>query len=299
MLPALASVLFVWILQELHAFRNIEAADLMHQGSSAWLYYGFPNQNLGFIHALAQGAFGTFFNFDRTPALNGVLWTMPIELAGSFFVFSFLALLGSAQKRVLIYLLSALLLHFTGQIHGLDFLCGIALSDLFVYGEKTGNTRQIPLGISIVMIITGYIMGALAMRYAYEEPPFSIPGFSHFVLHIPTLGSLLIVGAASFSAPIQGALEHSAISFLGRLSFPLYLFHSAILGTLGCGFYVLLRQEALSHQTAAIFASLVVLATSILFAWGAYYAVELPAIRAGAKVARFFHLPRPSSLAPD
>lgn len=294
MIPVFASVLFAWIIQAFHGYRNIEAAGLMHQSSTA-LLPGLYTQNISAIQALKQGLLGTFFYFDYVRTLNEVLWSMPIELKGSFFVFSFTALLGQLHRRFLIYVMMAFLTCYLDP-YLLDFLCGVALSDLFVSFEKSKDKIEIPLWASLLMVVAGFVTGSLSTSFSVENPPFYIHGL---LSSLPTLASLLIVGAAVFSSPIQTALEHATISFLGKLSFPLYLFHLPILCSLGCGCYLDLRDAAFSHMMAALLSSALVVTCTVVVAWIAYYTVELPSIIAGGKFAGFFHLPRLGGLAAE
>ncbi len=290
MLPALTSIIFAWALLQLHAYHNSEAAALMQQDAASPLYQHYPHQTLTLFQAVVQGVSGTFFSFNMDTSLNGVLWTMPIELAGSFFVFSFLALVGSIKKRFLIYVLIAVpLLHFRSQIYTLDFLLGVALSDLFVYCEIAGIKHQLSFWWAILIFSGGCLLGPLSIAYGDMEKT-SYLTFSpfHLISNVPTFASFLIVGAACFSPIIRSVLEHSIISFFGRISFPLYLFHIPILGTMGCGFYIHLRKTEFSHPAAAVISSLIVLTFSILTAWCAYYSVERPSIRAAARISRFF-----------
>jgi peptidoglycan/LPS O-acetylase OafA/YrhL len=169
----------------------------------------------------------------------------------------------------------------------------MALSDLFIFLEKSRYKIEIPLQASFLMILAGLVLGGLSASVVDGQLFFHI----HSIFNMPTLASLLIVGAAIFSSKIQNALEHPIIIFLGKISFPLYLFHPPIMGSIGCAFYIYLRNVAFSHLIAALFSSILCISCSVLVAWGAYYAVELPAIRAAKKFSNLFYSPQSSVVA--
>jgi peptidoglycan/LPS O-acetylase OafA/YrhL len=285
MIPALASVLFAWVIQEFHGFCNTRAAAMMNQDAGSWLNHLY-HQHITFFATIKQGVFGAFFNFDDSRSLNGSLWTMPVELAGSFFVFSFLALIGPLPRRFLVYVILALIFY-RNNIYMLDFLVGIALCDLYCLKEKIGDQRQLSFLVAALLMVLGLFLGGLSPDWFSFHTHHRAYGSDLW----PTLASLLIVGSAVFCPRIQDMLEHSIFSFLGRISFPLYLFHQALICSLGCGLYLYLKTAAFSHATSALAASFVTIAASLLMAWIGYYAADLPSIRAGSKLGRFLSAP--------
>ena len=281
MIPVLASVMASWTLLEVHAYCNGPAAALMQPGGS-WLADWAPRP-YGFFEALGQGLYGTFFAFDPKDTLNGVLWSMPVELAGSFLVFAFLALFGSLRWRAAIYVVVALVLARVSP-HLLDFVAGMALCD---WRMNAAREKVLPAPLAWTMLIMGLALGGVSVDlftyYTHHA--------AHLAVHWPTVASLLIVGAAAFCPHTQTALQHPVLAFLGRISFQLYLYHLMILYSLGCGTYIWLRDDSLSHAASAWLAALVTMAVSIFVAWGAYHAVDQPAIRLGYRLAKWFGVP--------
>ena len=290
MIPVFASVMFAWLLLACHAYRNLDVAALAHQPAHSFLSESFRHES-SVGQALFEGAIGTFFHFNPTTTLNPNLWTMPIELAGSFFVFALLATGKWIRLRVALYLVLGGILLFVlrraESVFMFDFLVGVALCDFYVRWENTHEREEISPWLSVSLNIAGIIIGFESATWAASNLRLHTPGYSN----LPTLASLLIVGGAAFSSHLQNALEHPVISFLGRLSFPLYLFHHAIICSAGCGFYLLLANSGLPVLTVALLASVFSLVIAVLFAWGAYYAVELTAIWTGRKVATLIMQP--------
>ncbi len=300
MLPVCASILTAWALMEFGAFHNFEAAAAMGQPADAWLNTQLTNK-LTFGQALLQGTFGTFFQFSMGTTLNLNLWTMSIELAGSVFVFAFLALHSVTPKRWLSYTITALVLLAVPRrmgLYGLDFFAGVALCDFFILREHDGRTMRLPGGAAFGLAALGLIISYNTVRWTFDN---SAPHALQLG-EISTLGGILLVGAASFCSPLRGFLEHSVMAFLGRISFPLYLFHDAVICSLGCGSYLKLREFHLSHLAAGLLATGTSLVVSILVAWLAYYLVERPAIQISAQFAKLclgLFSPRPKMPAQD
>ena len=90
-------------------------------------------------------------------------------------------------------------------------------------------------------------------------------------------GLLIILGLVS-NERIGRAFTAKPLLLMGRLSFPVYVFHFPLLCSLGCGLFVMFRQS-MSYEgsiviVAAIYASAVLLTGGLLVrvddAWGAW-----------------------------
>ena len=293
MLPACASVLLAWSFMEFGWMRNHEAAVLMKHPSDSWLSLNF-SVHLSFLQALEQGTFGTFFHFNNAVSLNGVLWTMPVELVGSFFVFGFLATLRFFRLRWLPYaivaILFAVVIRRTMGMYMLDFLTGIALCDYFIAQRKIESTdlrAGATASIAILMCIVSSLVGIWATTWCMIHPRITFFG----VTELATLSSAAIVGVSALSGPMQSMLGHPVISLLGRISFPLYLIHTVLINSVGCAIYLQLRAWGILHLTAACITAGVTTLVCVLTAWGAYYIFELPAIRLSAEFSKLCLLP--------
>ena len=92
-LPAAFSVLLAYVMMKLSLFFNQPAGVA---AGSDWLA-GVWTFQPRFFDALNQAFLGVFF--AGTFSYNAVLWTIALEFAGSFIVFGFLALFGTARNR--------------------------------------------------------------------------------------------------------------------------------------------------------------------------------------------------------
>jgi peptidoglycan/LPS O-acetylase OafA/YrhL len=287
MLPALASVMFAWVLLKLGWYWNVEAAALSQQSrvDSFWLLHWF-RRDRSFVDALREGTYGTFFFFSFNPArtLNSSLWTMPWEWAGSLIVFSLLALFGTLQRRFFIYAIAAIAFYAMEWPFLVDFVAGLALCDVFMRYEHVGWEKSLSPVWPTGALVAGLILGGLL-----NEWPSSNHGFSsYFILCWPTVPAVLIIGGVTFSSKLQRALEGRAMAFLGKISFPLYLFHLSIICSVGCGLYVWLRHSAMSHALSALISSAVCISILLLLAWILYFVLELPTLRFVRRIGQWF-----------
>jgi peptidoglycan/LPS O-acetylase OafA/YrhL len=281
MLPALASVMFGWILLKLGWYWNLDAAALMQRRPGAWLFHWFLLDRT-FTDALREGAYGTFFSFDWNRTLNSSLWTMPWELGGSFIVFSLLALFGSIQRRFLIYGLVAIGLYATVWPLLVDFVAGLALCDLFTRHEQ--RFREKPRW-PIIALFTGLILGGLLGEWPSTQHGLN----DYFVACWPVVPAVLIIGGITFSPRLRHAFESRAMAFLGKISFPLYLFHLSIICSAGCGLYVYLRRLTMSHGQSAVISSVTCVSFLLLLSWVLYFILELPSLGAARRIGWLIH----------
>ena len=110
-----------------------------------WLNYWY-NFTPDFRTAFHQA---TWDAFNGLATYNLVLWTMPIELKGSFLVYGFLALFGGLRLRWLLYVVFGAITValdpaplVAGEYYMLDFILGMALCDVWVHNQRTWRKRS-------------------------------------------------------------------------------------------------------------------------------------------------------------
>lgn len=262
MFPILASVLWAYFLLTIGGMKNQEAIVVMDAAneltpqakapaghSHRWLaaYYNFEPS---WRDVLIEGTYGAF---HRIAPYNLVLWTMPIELIGSFLVFSFLGVFGVLRNRWLIYSIGGGLLLWYQLYYYLDFLIGIALCDLWTWNQQT-RRWSLPRFAGLLLVALGL--------FAVAQKP---------------LAATLIVGGITFTSSLHGFFEWRWVRFLGRISFGLYLTHMPVLCSFGCAVYLWLARDAQwTHHSAAVVAAGVSMVASIVVAWGFYHLVDRP-----------------------
>jgi peptidoglycan/LPS O-acetylase OafA/YrhL len=188
----------------------------------------------GLVFDLATNAFA------KAPLYNSPLWTIEIELYGSFLVFIFLLLFRKSTLRLLAYLYA--LIYFHGQLYQ-GFFLGILLADMSrnqfsVMAKFSRASFTYPL-LFIGLILASYpdyaSQADLAETFYGKLPRLRGLGGGYSML-----GALIIFGAVILSASKQRVLEFPLFAFFGRISYALYGFHMLVLGTLSSWLFLYL-----------------------------------------------------------
>ena len=292
MIPSLASILVVWVVVKAHGYRIAAAEPLMGHASGLLV----PPDNFGLLSGFKLGTYDIFFNPDVAFWANPPLWTMPIELQGSFLIFAFLAFFGKMANRSLVYLIAAMLCVVSRELFLLDFLIGIVLCDTFVMFEKRKFQITFPTWMGGLGLAFGLFLGGLRKEWltgmlgihrsaAVAAVATGAGNAQHFPPSKPGMlgvaAAFFIITSIMFCPVLQRAFERKLFLLLGKISFPLYLFHIVVIYSLGCFVYVQLRVHAWSHLCSTMGASVMSIFVSLVVAWICYYAFDRPSIEVG------------------
>jgi len=185
-LPAFASVLFAWALLVIGAYANNLAGQL---GTAGWVLAHY-NEPVAFGTAILRGLIGAPLfaqtggeaNFAET-ALNGSLWTIQIELAGSILLFTCYALFGLNRKTLLAFLFlffSCLLCNRSpAMLHYFALLSG---SFIHVFETRLRASRNkgwvcVLMGILLISVTNAPPFSAMANVWLPELMPYG-PDFA-------------------------------------------------------------------------------------------------------------------------
>lgn len=212
---------------------------------------------------------GSLLNYVvGTPAVNGVAWTLVIEL---FFYLSVLALLPLLRTRphvaIAVAFAALVLLHVFAKVNAIVFL--VAVNFVFVtflflgtlvylrYAQRIGNTFFV---VATALFWGLFVLGI--QRYA-AVPPWTVTGYgvSHALAWLVFV-ALLLVDRHIRLDPVT--------AFFSRISYSLYLNHG------GLGFLLLaLLVPSLGYPVAVVLVLAAVIGVSAL----SYRWVELPSQR--------------------
>lgn len=274
--PVAASILFAYILLATGLFFNEQCGRLMGLSPKTWMWqsYRFPPD---FLEACKQMVWTTYFDFSSQKSYNVVLWTMGLELKGSYLVIAFLALFGELRHRWLVYLVLCFLFRWTlggiGSIY-CCFLVGVALCDLYAVGFRLKDATAITLVVA-GLALGGVIPGWLAKR--------GISLSQEGCLECFCIGACLLLAGVAASASLERWLSLRPLVFLGKISFPLYLVHVPILFSAGAGSYCLV-QGSLGRFGATAVAAFVTFTASLVLSWLGSLTLEPFAIWSGRVV---------------
>jgi peptidoglycan/LPS O-acetylase OafA/YrhL len=276
-IPALASVVLAWFFLRCGLMTNTLLAGELGPKYQDWLgsFYLFEAD---FIKALKTATWQSFFSYDRSSTYNAVLWTMEVELIGSFFLFAFLALFGKHQSRLLFYIAAALIaakltLHWINA-----FTFGMLLSDIWV------NRRR---------VISRLPAAAKKFIFFLRKSiwVFSFSGLSLLILigssnRFGILHLILAVVTTAFviaSIPANKVFSAPPLVFLGKISFGLYLVHLPIICVVSYPAYSV-SVKYLDPLSARVCVSLLICLLSIAGGWLLWFMADHPAISISRKI---------------
>ena len=253
------AVLLSWLLFRFGLYRHREAAQI---SQSAWLgTFGGSHPWEGFTPSLFGAVLeGSLLAFLREPDMyNPVLWTMHHEFLGSFVTFFLAITLWRARPAAAIWLLATAAV--VGAFHRSLPVC--------LRRRYRPRVAHVPPRSALSPAVAVACIAAGIFLFGYLEPRGSYAAFSavqdaspgrfdRIAIHTAS-GVLIIIGLLG-NDRLGRSLATPPFRLLGRLSFPVYLFHFPLLCSLACTLFVLLRPTVSLHGTlllvAAVYAPL-------------------------------------------
>ncbi|MFO1152906.1 MAG: acyltransferase [Rhodospirillales bacterium] len=238
---ALASTVLSFALYKCGLYYYKEASEITH---SEWMSkFAYAPQQLSeantFIEAVTQGAFLTFFRSSADSWLNTSLWTMHLELIGSFIVFGATAVVRNARplEAMVVFALIGVAAFF-GNVYLPLFIAGNCLA--YLHSRYPFNRVPVPKAVSFSCIIVALLV------FSYMDPgkgiykvtaklgPFEVylRVFAHGV------ASLALIYIALIDKNVQKILSIRPLYFLGRVSFPLYALHVPLIFSFSAGLFL-------------------------------------------------------------
>jgi peptidoglycan/LPS O-acetylase OafA/YrhL len=232
-LPTLTSCVLAYVLLSSGAFFNQEAA--AHHADAAWYasLYTFPPD---FAAMLRSALWDTFFNPPPTErSWNTVLWTMSLELYGSFMLFALLAIVSRRWLRLAIALCLAAY-WWTGFYGGYfcGFFVGYFLAELLVASERSDWIRRklaaaTPLGW---LCLVGALLSSIGLQSLSAGEP-----RTNYLPHMNAIAAMTVIGVI-LVAPARAWLSKPASQYLGRISFGIYLTHLLVICSFSSALFV-------------------------------------------------------------
>jgi peptidoglycan/LPS O-acetylase OafA/YrhL len=278
-LPMAFSTILAFALMKSGAFVNKEAATTVSRSDWFALWYQMPSS----LWAAIGDGFWNAFVFGRSD-YNSNLWTMRIELVGSFAIFLLYSLAADRWLRILVGILVICL---SPGYYSL-FAWGILLFELFELEAPADDRFSIPIELTAVALL---LLGIVAGGFPASGNHTGISSQWHRWLsdsdsalgwHIA--GAILVVIAVQQSTLLRAAFGGRAMQLLGRLSFPIYLIQIPLL----CSFTALLLLKLQLHDYW-MRAAVTIGATTVIMlplAWLTYRFVEAPAVLASRTIGK-------------
>ncbi len=274
-LPAAASVIFAWFLLSLCPDAIASLRTLMPHPWLQWTYSGhIPGLSVAFI----DGFYGIFRHGGSL--FNNVLWTMKIELIGSWTIYVIYALSkGKLRIFLLIFMGSAAIFY---KFYYEGFVFGALLREASIV-ERWRIGRPV-LAVSVFAV--GIFLGAQGPGYGERM---GLPALPHFLTLgepdglIYPLAAAMIVYGCLYAPGLPRLFGCTPVRFLGRISFALYLVHVPLLCTVFASIVIWLWPLNASEWGGLAFAFL---AVSASLAYAATKMIDEPVLRVIARFRR-------------
>ena len=231
--PVLASCLLLWLLLASGALPTQAVAE--HRADPAWWsqLYAF---SADFLAMLKFALWNTYLpGFPSSESWNVVLWTMPVELPGSFLIFAMLAFIRWRWLRLALAATVAVQnvgTAFYGYFVG--FLAGYMIAELLVAAERRDDLRRELAGATSAGRI--YLAAALVCSICLQAATFG-RSQADYMLAMNLIAVLVVLGVV-LTAPARRRLSHPVSQFLGRISFGLYLTHFTVICSFSAALYL-------------------------------------------------------------
>ena len=233
MVPILASGLIAWGLLATGNMMNIEAARL--NAAPGWYatIYSFPAN----IAAMLKFSLWDVFGYVPAQASwNNVLWTMPVELLGSFMLFGLLAFVRWRWLRLV--LICGPGMYWTLTVNNgyyTGFLLGSLLAELLVAAERSETVHRrlvaaSPVGWLCLTAALGLSMHVQTVAFAQQRDAFS--NEQNLIAFLTVIGIIL-------AGPARTWMSNRPSQFLGRISFALYLIHLPLICSFSCALFIM------------------------------------------------------------
>ena len=284
--PVAASIFLCIILKSLGLFHNtdlgisVPLSNAYDSGADWWA-------------AIKSAVYGAMLYGDRS--FNYVLWTISIEFYGSLLVFSLVGIFGVSN---LVFRRAALLLSLVFFVQAGQ----LVNYSMFFFGAWLSTFRFKPPhshnGLAITAIIGGLYLGGYAPTsdsYSLLVKLANTLQANGIKLNWPAvhacLGAVLLIYGTLALKSIHSILSSSALSWMGAISFSLYLTHSFVLTAIAGPVMHAFGDGTVSF---AVSTTLVVV-TSLICAHIFWKLFDSPSIRAADRFAELFVSQRTSS----
>jgi peptidoglycan/LPS O-acetylase OafA/YrhL len=250
MIPIFYTSLLIYVLWKLDLFFNIRATANSGLDKTDWLRFTYGSSTT--LKDFAYFAFyGVFFRYDWFGSYNVVLWCIQTQFVGSFLVFGFLALFRRTSNVpwALATLLTLALLDSQPMLA--CFMCGYLLAELNARFALSQRTHRRSVELALVLGLIGAFILTEQNHLGGDR--------------VACLVASFVVALVSFSRALRSFFSSTALKFLGRISFSLYLVQIPVICSWSCYWFIKLPKTGVAHTTGIVFILLttVVIALSV------------------------------------
>lgn len=215
-IPILISCLLVYTIIALELDYHKAATEALN--NHGWMGRFMTNLNAEFPSVVKYALIDVYTKHTTAASPNPFLWTMSVEMVGSLLIFC-ICYVWSRLKRPFVTLLAvtALLLGL-GTFYCL-FLAGVAISAM----QARGKSENIAVNHQGLLQLASFVAPMAALVSLHAMNKFTVPVAAYCAL------AILSVLALQHNLLYRRLMTHPLSLYLGRISFPLYVVHFAIL----------------------------------------------------------------------
>lgn len=246
-IPALISCLLIWCAFYLDVNTSTTTHWISRMGSA----------DGSILYAIYDALINAFI-FGKSE-YNWVLWTMQSELLGSVVIFALLYIKTNFKNLVFFISSIVFLIGSFGLSTQLGFgvFCFLFGMFTYLYGFKINNYLAIPM-----LILGLYFAGAHNESASYSIFNKFLGNYTHSLLSVAS--GPLVVYSILMNSKLSDILDAKPLVFLGKLSFSLYLLHMLMIYLVGMPIFNYMNNINFDFVSSAVFASLVVIITSLI-----------------------------------
>lgn len=253
MIPVLVTSFFYYLFLSQHWFVSKHIPVI---SNSPWLQKMW-NTEPGFFHFIKSTLYDLIVHRDIEPPYNPALWSIGIELKGSYLVYGFLLLMGKHRFRWLGYIVLIVL---TLKSYYFLFITGMFLSDLFHQGKlDKPTTWQL-----ILLLAIGCYLGSY--KYTDTTPLWNVLDRIKSMVKPQAVGAVCLFYVCLQSRLAFALLSTRLASFLGQISYSLYLMHLLVIGSVSGIIFNLFWQWQLNYTLATLITFMVTIGLSVVLA---------------------------------
>jgi peptidoglycan/LPS O-acetylase OafA/YrhL len=246
-LPVAAALIISYLCIRFSLYYNTEASV---PGHSRFLEH-LLKEKPGFVGFMQELLYKTMFWGSN--ALDSTVWSISVELYGSFLVFGFLLFTHRMKNKMLLTAVLIIVLFTSFSKYYIAFMLGISFNLIaeLRWHEKLRDRNLFLLPLFVIGLLmggfpsTGVVQGTF---YSFMNVPVLAKNF--ILIHIA--GAFLVIYAIMFSSVLQRIFSNFVFIFLGRISYALYLLHPILIGTFSCYVFLLLGDSVASYNTLVL-----------------------------------------------
>lgn len=216
--PAAASIAFALVLMRLQWMHSQDIPDYSIAGWIRDIYTQVPSIKAA-LHAAFIGV--PFSGNPAALAWNGPLWTLRIELLGSFLLFSVYFVFG--RSKLLAFVVFVALAIATGMpLYFIPFAIGASLNGVTTWLQRHS-------GLSSLFFLIALTLGCFDLTDTFMWMSAFVPDGLDKRTFWYAIGAPFAVAGVIGSVPLARFFGSRLIAYFGRISFSLYLLHWPII----------------------------------------------------------------------